>query len=193
MQAREPIPHNTSSPHSHSLRDRHSRSLVKRCFRCLARDHRVAACRDPIRCLKCWKIGHRAGNCKERSARTDTVMNRAIHHKGRAPLAKVFVPYTEEYLRRVDLRRNAILADVIRPANLAPDPITFIKSALASRFGGYTDDFAVARYRERDYAIFLPDWVEAEVLIRREVLTLNTFWLRCFPWGRYRDARPHCV
>nr|CAD1835534.1 unnamed protein product [Ananas comosus var. bracteatus] len=120
-------------------------------------------------------------------------MNRAMQHGGRPARAKVYVPYTEEYLRRVDLRRNALLADVIQPANLGPDPISTIKSALASRFGGYNDDFAVARHRDRHFAIFLPEWVPAEVLSRREVLTLNGFWLRCFPWGQYRDARPHRV
>nr|CAD1819540.1 unnamed protein product [Ananas comosus var. bracteatus] len=120
-------------------------------------------------------------------------MNRAANLRDRAPVAKVFVPYTDEYLRRVELRRNAVLADVIQPANLGPDPISTIKTALANRFGGYKEDFTVARCRERDFAIFLPEWVPAAVLIRREVLTLNNFWIRCWPWGRYRDARPHRV
>nr|CAD1832859.1 unnamed protein product [Ananas comosus var. bracteatus] len=31
------------------------------------------------------------------------------------------------------------------------------------------------------------------MLVRREVLTLEGFWIRCWPWGRYRDARPHRV
>nr|CAD1840880.1 unnamed protein product [Ananas comosus var. bracteatus] len=108
-------------------------------------------------------------------------------------MSKVFVPYTEEYLRRVELRRNAVLADVIQPANLGPDPISAIKTALASRFGGYIDDFAVARFRGRDFAIFLPKWVPADLLIRREIITLNDFWIRCWPWGQYRHARPHRV
>nr|CAD1840647.1 unnamed protein product [Ananas comosus var. bracteatus] len=120
-------------------------------------------------------------------------MHRAANLRGRAPLAKVFVPYTEEYLRRVELCCNAILADVIQPANLGPDPISAIKSALASLFGGYIEDFAVARYRERDYAIFRPEWVPTEVLVKREVLTLNGFWNRCWLWGRYRNAWPHHI
>lgn len=103
-------------------------------------------------------------------------MNCAANNRGRPPLSKVYVPYTEEYMHRLELRRNAILADVIRPANLGPDPISAIKTALASRFGEYTEDFAIARCRERDFAIFLPKWVPATVLTRREVLTLNGFW-----------------
>lgn len=188
------------SSHSHTRstpprihRDRSTGRPRKRCFRCLATDHSVAVCRDPVRCLRCRRTGHRAQACKEKAVFNKGDMNRAANPRGREPQHKVFVPYTEEYLRRVELRRNAILADVIEPANLGPNPITVIKTALASRFGGYTEDFAVARCRERDYAIFLPDWVPAEVLIRREILTLNGFWLRCWPWGRYRDARPHRV
>lgn len=76
---------------------------------------------------------------------------------------------------RVELRCNAILTDVIQPANLGLDPIIAIKTALASRFRGYTEDFAVAHCRERIFAIFLPKWVLAEVLTRRQVLTLNGF------------------
>nr|CAD1821552.1 unnamed protein product [Ananas comosus var. bracteatus] len=128
-----------------------------------------------------------------KSVRKVAEINRAAHHRGRVPLGKVYVPYSEEYLRQVELRRNAILADVIQQANLGPDPITSIKSALASRFGMYTDDFAVARCRDRDFAIFLPEWVLTTVLTRRKILTLNGFWLRCFPWGNYRNARPYCA
>lgn len=32
--------------------------LAGRCFRCLASDHQVARCRDPIRCLQCNGVGH---------------------------------------------------------------------------------------------------------------------------------------
>nr|CAD1837335.1 unnamed protein product [Ananas comosus var. bracteatus] len=104
---------------------------------------------------------------------------------------KVYEPYTEEYLRRKEIRRNAVLADVIKPANLGPNPQLSIARALARRFGGYNQDFAVARYRDRDFAIFLPDWVSAETLVRREILTLDDIWIRCFPWGLYRNTRPH--
>uniref|UniRef100_A0A6V7QWR7 CCHC-type domain-containing protein n=1 Tax=Ananas comosus var. bracteatus TaxID=296719 RepID=A0A6V7QWR7_ANACO len=160
-----------------------------RCFRCLASDHQIAECRDPVRCLRCRRSGHRVIDCKKSDLRERANMNRAFRQRERAP--KVYVPYTEEYLRRKELRRNAVLADVIPPANLGPDPIRTIASAMARRFGGYRQDFAVARYRDRDYAIFLPEWVSAEVLARREVLTLDGFWIRCYQWGHYRNARPH--
>lgn len=35
-----------------------------RCFRCLAKDHKAAQCRDPVRCFKCKGTGHKFGWCK---------------------------------------------------------------------------------------------------------------------------------
>jgi len=32
--------------------------LVERCFRCLALDHQVAQCRDPVHYLACKGVGH---------------------------------------------------------------------------------------------------------------------------------------
>uniref|UniRef100_A0ACD5XYD0 Uncharacterized protein n=1 Tax=Avena sativa TaxID=4498 RepID=A0ACD5XYD0_AVESA len=37
--------------------------LSRRCFRCLALDHRVRACRNPVRCRLCCRFGHRARGC----------------------------------------------------------------------------------------------------------------------------------
>ncbi len=131
-----------------------------RCFRCLAFGHLALACRDPVRCRKCWKCGHKAARCKERPARRvhyDTMNQpRAHHQRERTHRLKAFVPLTEEYLRRVELRRNAVLADIIQPADLGNAPQQTIANALASRFGGYPHDFFVTRHRERDFAIILP-------------------------------------
>ena len=33
------------------------------CFRCLAFDHLVAACREPVRCRSCLRYGHRSFSC----------------------------------------------------------------------------------------------------------------------------------
>ncbi len=106
---------------------------------------------------------------------------------------KAYVPYTEEFLRRVELRRNAMLVDVVEPADLGFAPQQTIANALARRFGGYAHDFFVSRYGERDFAIFLPGWVVAEVLIRRQIITLDAIWLRCYAWGPYRTARLHRI
>lgn len=173
-----------------------------KCFRCLASDHQIAECRDPVRCIRCRKSGHRAVNCKETEPRVRDRVNRVFRQRDyrvnkvfrqRERVPKVYVPDTDEVLRRKVIRRNAVLADIIPPANLGPDPTHTIASALAIRFGGYTHDFGVARYRDRDYAIFLPEWVSAEMLARREVLTFDGFWIRCYKWGRNRNTRPHRV
>jgi hypothetical protein len=34
-------------------------SIANHCFRCLASDHLVRDCRDPIRCILCRRLGHR--------------------------------------------------------------------------------------------------------------------------------------
>ncbi len=166
-----------------------------RCFRCLALGYLALACRDPVRCRSCWKFGHKAVQCKELPARRvdgDTMNQlRAHHQRERTHRLKAFVPLTEEYLRRVELRQNAVLADIIQPADLGNAPQQTITNALASRFGGYPHDFFVTRHRERAFAIILPRWVSAETLTRRQVITLEAFWLRCFVWGAERNARPH--
>uniref|UniRef100_A0A6V7QUJ1 DUF4283 domain-containing protein n=1 Tax=Ananas comosus var. bracteatus TaxID=296719 RepID=A0A6V7QUJ1_ANACO len=108
---------------------------------------------------------------------------------------RVYVPYTKEYLRRRELRRNAVLADVIQPANLGTNPQRTIATVMARRFGGYTEDFGVTRYRDRDFAIFLPEWVSAEVLTRREECTPHRVayraWIRLInlPFESWTVAR----
>nr|CAD1843444.1 unnamed protein product [Ananas comosus var. bracteatus] len=167
-------PSNSPSRTQHSFFSRSAKSNTSRrrggkCFRCLASDHWIADCRDPVKCVRCRRSGHRASTCKEKVSLARERMNRVLQRRERTP--GVYVPYAEEFLRRREQRRNAVLADVIQPANLGPDPTRTIANALARRFGGYTQDFAVARFRERDFAILLPKWVSAE--------------------GPYRDAQPH--
>ncbi len=169
------------------------RTRGEKCSRCLASDHRARNCRDPFRCRACLGFGHRAFQCKKTIMQGGRPVNRDRRRRERPPSLKAYVPFTEEFLRRTELRRNALLADVIQPADLGHAPQQTIANALARRFGGYAHDFFVARYRERDFAILLPGWVSAEVLVRRQVVTLENFWLRCFPWGPYWNARAHRV
>lgn len=38
-------------------------ALHQQCFRCLATDHLVDDCRDPVRCRQCLRYGHRRASC----------------------------------------------------------------------------------------------------------------------------------
>nr|CAD1842439.1 unnamed protein product [Ananas comosus var. bracteatus] len=46
---------------------------------------------------------------------------------------------------------------------------------------GFPSDFHVARYRERDFVAFLPEWVPCKQLLRRKSLSLGSLQFRCFP------------
>lgn len=54
-------PRAASPKHIHH---RYSRKQKPRCFRCLASDHTISDCRDPVRCSRCWCSGHRSFRCK---------------------------------------------------------------------------------------------------------------------------------
>lgn len=41
----------------------YKRWLAGRCYRCLAKSHRVAQCRDPVRCWGCRRNGHTLRSC----------------------------------------------------------------------------------------------------------------------------------
>lgn len=71
---------------------------VGRCFHCLAKDHRVKECRDPIRCSGCFKTGHLVQHCRKCGPLSSSIMHRAMQF--RPPSRKVFVPITEGFHTR---------------------------------------------------------------------------------------------
>nr|CAD1828333.1 unnamed protein product [Ananas comosus var. bracteatus] len=159
-------------------------SFRGRCFRCLAHSHRAAKCREPVRCWRCFKTGHLARSCMDR---LPMEVYRAM--RARPSYLSAFLPLTDDFFVRQNRSRNAILVDVLPPKNLGHFPQETIANRLASRFGGFPSDFHVARYSERDYVILLPEWVQCEQLIRREILTLDDLRLCCFPWRPFLGAR----
>nr|CAD1842547.1 unnamed protein product [Ananas comosus var. bracteatus] len=159
-------------------------SFKGRCYRCLDTDHRAAFCKAPIRCLRCRKTGHIARACMDRLPMS---VYRAM--RARPSYLSAFVPLSEDFFARQNRRRNAMLVDVLPPRTLGHFPQETIANKLASRFGGLPADFHVARYSERDFVIFLPEWVPSDQLIRREILSLDNLRLRCYPWNPYERAR----
>ncbi len=75
-----------------------SRSRKIRCFRCLAGDHLIRDCRDPLRCTTCRRTGHRARQCPLGGSSTKTNMQRARDF--RPQVIKVFIPLTEDFYNR---------------------------------------------------------------------------------------------
>ncbi len=114
------------------------------------------------------------------------MMNRGVGF--RPPCMKVFVPISEGFHARQEQRRNSVLATIIGPARLGPCPQDTIASDLATRYGGFDNDFMAAKYRARDFILFLPAWVRSEVLVSREYIRLPHCKLRCFPWNPYDGA-----
>nr|CAD1842588.1 unnamed protein product [Ananas comosus var. bracteatus] len=161
-------------------------SSVGRCFRCLAKDHRVKECRDPIRCSGCFKTGYLVRHCRKCGPLSSSTMHRAMQF--RLPSRKVFVPITEGFHTRQQQCQNAVLANVVRSATLGHLSQETIATDFANFFEGFSNAFLVACHSKRDFVIFLPLWVRAEDLIRRGIVNLAHCQLRCYSWNPYRDA-----
>jgi hypothetical protein len=52
------------SPQAGSLLQLLRARAENRCYNCFARDHRIAQCRDPPKCVLCSKSGHKARYCR---------------------------------------------------------------------------------------------------------------------------------
>ena len=56
------------------------------CYRCLGRDHKLAECRDPLRCLTCRGNGHLARDCP---LKKPTIRNLPIHSRLTFPKSSI--------------------------------------------------------------------------------------------------------
>jgi hypothetical protein len=52
--------------HLQLRRERFLKHMEGKCFRCLSTNHKVAECRESIRCWLCLRFGHLASNCARR-------------------------------------------------------------------------------------------------------------------------------
>ncbi len=103
---------------------------------------------------------------------------------------KSFIPLSEDFYKRQQQYRSAVMADIIGHATLGHFPQDTIASDLALRYGGLPTDFLVAAYHNRDYVIMLPQWVRPADLIGNGLVHLGHCRLRCFDWDPLRNARP---
>ncbi len=96
-------------------------------------------------------------------------------------MMKAFIPLTDDFHKRQQQCRRAVMADIIGRASLGHYPQDTIASDLALRFGGLSTDFLVAVFHERDYVIMLPQWVRPDTLINNGLVHLSHCRIRCFP------------
>nr|CAD1822782.1 unnamed protein product [Ananas comosus var. bracteatus] len=152
--------------------------------KCLGTNHRASTYRGPLRCARFFKAGHVARGCMDR---LPMAVYRAM--RARPSYLSAFVPQTDDLRTRQNHCRNAILVDVLPPKKLGHFPQETIANGMASRFGGFPSDFHVAKFSQRDFVIFLPEWVPADQLIRREILSLEDLRMHCLPWNPYSGLR----
>lgn len=74
------------SPRPSPEREAFLRRFRGRCFRCLSKDRRRSACRDPPRCINCWAWGHESSRCPtSRPAPATSPRRPPIHQRLRFP------------------------------------------------------------------------------------------------------------
>nr|CAD1822970.1 unnamed protein product [Ananas comosus var. bracteatus] len=164
---RSPLPVSRSTRRPLSSLDRNF--FKGRCYRCLSRHHWASSCREPTRCARCFKTGHKARSCMNR---LPMAVYRAM--RARPAYLNAFVPLSEDFFARQNRRRNAILVDVVPPANLGHFPQDTIANGLASRFGGYPTDFHVARTANETTSSSYRSGYRATFLSRGKSLVLKT-------------------
>ncbi|CAN6166399.1 unnamed protein product [Urochloa humidicola] len=72
-----PAPRKTADEKRRLRRARSLSPPQTRCYRCLASDHLIAACRDPIRCRGCLRNGHRSQDCSKAGSISCTLWPRS--------------------------------------------------------------------------------------------------------------------
>jgi hypothetical protein len=78
-----------------------SRAGLDRCFNCLAPSHRIASCRDPPKCLRCFRFGHKARFClalRSRSPVAPAALDASLLAAASASAAASAASCTRRYL-----------------------------------------------------------------------------------------------
>ncbi|KAI5016654.1 hypothetical protein ZWY2020_006505 [Hordeum vulgare] len=105
----------------HSAADPHAAPhlispFAGRCFRCLSKRHRLAACRDPVHCLICRRAGHIASRCprnrkagislRDRLGPTPRVIQLSDRLRFPPPPPAAMAPAAPSMLRHLDSSRR---------------------------------------------------------------------------------------
>ncbi len=142
-------------------------SLRGRCFRCFARGHRAAQCREPRRCLLCMRLGHQAARCE--SSRLPSAKE-GEGRTGRSTSISAPPPAGQPALA-------GLVAGLIT-AGMDPGAIKeSLPGKLAGFFGGAAKDYRIASYRNESLAVFFLSWLARESAIERSPL-----WLEVTPY-----------
>lgn len=181
--------------------------LRGKCLRCLTGDHLVADCRDPVRCLRCKRYGHKARACR--------ASNPPRRAHGQAPPPPLQRPPSLDQASYPELPRRAMAQSgdpALRPEetsavaasnsamdeelerlstcavvaslfsdkdDVAPE---HIKKAVCSRLGVRPADVKVTRHRPEDFLLdfTFPRHREATLALKR--LSMSNLDVRIKPW-----------
>ncbi|RLM75502.1 hypothetical protein C2845_PM15G25150 [Panicum miliaceum] len=174
-----------------------------RCYNCFARDHRIAQCRDPPRCVLCSKSGHKARYYKGRSERTQ----RAVQEEGCGKekvsrVAMEFVPGEPEQ-RPAKVTACAGRTAAIREAEREATLHALIGVQLGARVRLSCDEVrreALQQLRLPEHLLFVTMLKEATFLLRfeqpahrtaalgRGMLAAGRTHLHLMPWSRQYSA-----
>jgi hypothetical protein len=154
-------------------------SMQDKCFRCLARGHRAAECRDPVKCFKCGRSGHKSWHCPQNSKASKTTTPQPpsvqpqapppLDHSNFPPLGNWTMAFRSSTAIRpeesfavahscgdMDIELDHLASHAVwawlgrdRPAI----GIDVIKKAFCSRFAVLPVDITVARHYPEDFFI----------------------------------------
>jgi hypothetical protein len=182
-----------------------------RCFRCLARDHRIADCRDPFKCLRCFGVGHRARHCHSVSPPLTSATSSAtahpasppsttllphrlaLHDRGKPGLASNRADRVEavaEYSTNMLGAENDLHARGIIAIKICEDPS---RDAVGEAFGRWLGvprrDVEVDLYPNKGFLVLPPSpSVRDHALSANTGFTVGQAKLLLLPWTRFAGA-----
>ncbi|KAJ1277991.1 hypothetical protein BS78_04G045800 [Paspalum vaginatum] len=116
------------------------------CHRCLASDHTVRECRDPVRCRNCGRNGHRRGSCKMPITRVLTPFHRRRQPTIPVPASRqtvVAVPFNGRSASPATPPNPPPSSPAVRP--LVPYTTTYEPSCMVASSSSSAPDFELPR------------------------------------------------